>query len=107
MFNKTKLAVAVAITLGAASGALADGYGLHNNEASNMRSDAHAVDEVECGAGGNIGAGVDQDPGRFDVAVIGGRVQRRPGEEQGGIAHVIFALLDGYQFDIPPPPTRR
>jgi hypothetical protein len=43
MFNKTKLAVAVAITLGAASGALADGYGLHNNEASNMRSDAHAV----------------------------------------------------------------
>jgi len=35
-----------------------------------------------------------------------GRVQRRPGEEQGGIAHVILALLDEYQFDIPPPPTR-
>jgi hypothetical protein len=33
-----------------------------------------------------------------------GRVQRRPGEEQGGIAHVIFALLHEYQFDIPPPP---
>jgi hypothetical protein len=35
------------------------------------------------------------------------RVQRRPGEEQGGIAHVIFALLDEYQFDFPPPPKGR
>jgi len=35
------------------------------------------------------------------------RVQRRSGGEQGGIAHVIFALLDEYQFDVPPPPSRR
>jgi hypothetical protein len=36
-----------------------------------------------------------------------GRVQRRSGEEQGGIAHVIFALVDEYQFDIPPPTSGR
>jgi hypothetical protein len=38
----------------------------------------------------------------FDDAVL--RVQKLAGEEQGDIADVIYALLNEYRFDIPPPP---
>jgi hypothetical protein len=45
--------------------------------------------------------------GKEDFLDAISRVHKRSGEEQAGIADVIFALLDEYRFDdIPPPPPR-
>jgi hypothetical protein len=45
--------------------------------------------------------------GKEDFLDAISRVHKRSGEEQAGVADVIFALLDEYRFDdIPPPPPR-
>jgi hypothetical protein len=41
--------------------------------------------------------------GRNDFVDVVSRVNRLSGEEQGRVADVIFALLDEYRYDIPPP----
>ena len=44
--------------------------------------------------------------GKADFEDAAGRVRKLSGEEQGDVADVIFAFLNEYRYDIPPPPRR-
>ena len=44
--------------------------------------------------------------GKDDLADAISRIQKLSGEEQGQIADVLFALLNEYRLDIPPPPKQ-